>query len=196
MSKVPSQWLIPEKGLDGDKPGKALAKWLNQPDLALAAKFVEELVLEAQFVFRWIKKYDSLRKLNLARRQNKLPPSFWKSHEKLNETLANLTYAPQVDLHEIEDGESISWNLISERLPLSLPSVECRLLVKIIEQGKILKIRRCQHCTRWFFAHFSHQLFCKTPCRLKHLTGTERFKKKRRKYMRAYNALKKSGKVK
>ncbi len=84
--------------------------------------------------------------------------------------------------------------LVNEKL--ALPTVQLRFVLQLIEQGAILKIRRCQQCSAWFFARFSHQDYCTTSCRIKHLTGTEKFKEKRRKYMRYYNILQKSGKVK
>jgi hypothetical protein len=52
--------------------------------------------------------------LNVARKQEKLPPEFWDSYQKLNEALATFAHAPQVDLHELEDGKRVSWNLITE----------------------------------------------------------------------------------
>jgi hypothetical protein len=67
--------------------------------------------------------------------------------------------------------------------------VQVRCVVQLIGQGTILRIRRCKQCTSWFFAHFSHQEFCKTSCRIKHFAGTEEFKEKRRKYMRKYHKL-------
>jgi hypothetical protein len=194
MAKKTSQWLISKKQVEGRMPGNALVKWLNDPDFD--SKFVEGLLLDAQVVFRWIEKYGSLHKLNLARKQKKLPAAFWDCHQRLNDTLATLTYAPQIDLDELEDGERVSRMLIAEHLPKGLPSVQLRLLVQVIEQGAILKIRRCQQCSAWYFAHFLHQDYCTNSCRIKHLTGTEAFKKKRREYMRQYNALQKSGKVK
>jgi hypothetical protein len=182
------------KRFGGEKPGKALVKWLNDPDLT--PEPLEDLLNEVQIVFRWIGKYSSLHKLNVARREKKLPLAFWKSHERVNDTLAKLIYAPQIDLHEFPNGERVSRMLATDHLPTGLSSVQINLVVQLIEQGAILKVRRCQQCSAWFFARFSHQEYCTTSCRIKHLVGTEKFKKERREYMRKYNKLKKSGYVK
>lgn len=194
MPKRPSQWLESKKEFVGQKPGEALAKWLNEPDLN--PKLVEELLMNAQFVYRWIAEYPTLHRLNVARKKKKLPPEFWDSHQKLNEALANSAFAPQVDLHDLEDGKWVSWTLITEDNRIVIPTVQVRWLLQLIEQGAILKIRRCKQCASWFFAHFSHQNFCKTSCRIKHFAGSEEFKEKRRKYMRKYQELLKSKNVK
>jgi hypothetical protein len=194
MPKKPSQSLESKKGFVGRKPGEALAKWLNQPDLN--PKPVKELLMNAQVVYRWIAEYPTLHRLNVARRQEKLPPEFWDSHQKVNEALANFAFAPQIDLHDLEDGKRVSWTLITEDNRIVIPTVQVRWLVQLIEQGAILKIRRCKQCTSWFFAHFSHQEFCKTSCRITHFAASEKFKEKRRKYMRDYYRLQRSGKVK
>jgi hypothetical protein len=194
MPKKPSQWLESKKGIAGRKPGEALVTWLNSPPVG--PKFVEELLLKAQFVFRWIAKYESLHELNVARKQGELPPDFWDSHQELNETLAKFTYALHIDLHEFPDGERVSWLLVTEDSLMGLLSVQVRCVVQVIGEGTILKIRRCKQCTSWFYAHFSNQEFCKTSCRTKHSAKSEKFKEKRRKYMRKYYKLQKSGKVK
>ena len=52
MSNKTSQWLSSKKQFEGQKPGNALAKWLNNPDFS--PEFLEELLLDAQVVFRGI----------------------------------------------------------------------------------------------------------------------------------------------
>jgi hypothetical protein len=193
MPNKKSQWLETKKLFVGQKSGKALAKWLNHPDLN--PESVEGLLLHAQFVFRWRAEYPSLHALNVARRKNKLPAQFWDSHQKLNETLATFTYVPQIDLDESPDGERVSWTLLVGDTP-AIPPSQFRWVVQLIEQGAILKIRKCKQCSSWFFAHFSHQGFCKSSCRIKHFSGTEEFKKNRREYMRKYYKLQKFGNVK
>jgi hypothetical protein len=194
MPKKPSQWLESKIGIEGRKPDQAMVKWLNShPD---GPKFLEELLLKAQFVFRWIAEYESLRELTVARKKGKLPAEFWNSHEELNETLAKFTFAPQIDLHEFPDGERVSWFLATDDSLMSLLSVQVRCVVQLIGQGTILRVRRCKQCTSWFFAHFSNQEFCKSSCRTKHFAGTEEQKEKRRKYMRKYYKLQKTKNVK
>lgn len=194
MPKKSSQSLESKIEFVGRKPGKALAKWLNQPDLN--PNPLEELLINAQIVHRWIAEYPTLHRLNVARKQQKLPPEFWDSQQKVNDALANFAFAPQVDLHELEDGKRVSWTLITEEKRIVIPPAQVKWLVQLIEDGAVLKIRRCKQCMSWFFARFSHQEFCKTSCRRKHFEGTEKFKEERRKYMRAYYKLQRSGKVK
>jgi hypothetical protein len=182
MPKKPGRWLESKNGIEGRKPGEALVKWLNATPAG--SKFVEDLLLKAQFVFLWITKYKSLHELNVARRKGKLPAGFWDSHQELNETLAKFTFAPHIDLHEFPDGERISWSLVTEESLMGLLSVQLRCVVQLLGQGTILRVRRCEQCTLWFFARFSHQEFCKTSCRTKHSAKSEKFKEKRRKYMR------------
>src|SRR5207248_10605503 len=117
------------------------------------------------------------------------PSAFSNSFQKMNETLASFSYARQLDLDELADGNGLSWALVAKNEEISIPLPEMRWLVQLIEQGAILKIRRCKQCSSWFFAHFSHQEFCKERCRLKHLSTSESFKEKRRKYMREYYKL-------
>jgi len=194
MSNKLSQWLDSQKQFDGQKSGEALAKWLNEPDLN--PKPVEELLINAQVVYRWIAEYPTLHHLNVARRQKKLPSEFWDSHQRLNEALATFAFAPQIDLHDLPDGEGVRWTFVAEDKRGVIPTVQVRWLVQLIERGAILKIRRCRQCKSWFFAHFSHQAFCKIQCRIKHLAGTVEFKEARRKYMRRYYKLQKTKNVK
>ena len=191
MSNSTSHWLKANKQFRGQKPGLALVKWLNEPQTG--KEYVEELLHDAQLVFEWITEYPSLRQLNLAKRNKKLPKEFWVTYEKLNESLAKFIYAPQVDLHELPDGERISWTLMADDLPLpmQLLSIQIGWVLQLIDQGAVLKLRRCKECESWFFAQFDHRRFCKTLCQIKHFAGSEKFKKKRRLYMREYNKLQK-----
>ena len=194
MANKHSHQLTLKKHFGGQKPGLALVKWLNDPQTS--PKFVEDLLLNAQVVFQWLAEFPSLHELNVARKKNKLPPEFWDSHQKLNETLATFTSAPQIDLHEFPDGEPVSWMLVTEESPIALLSNQVRCVLQLIEQGAILRVRRCKECESWFFAQFAHRSFCKPSCQIKHFSGSEKFKEKRRKYMRNYHKLQTSGKVK
>lgn len=180
--------------------GDALVKWLNgaHPSITFAGtrKLVETLLLHAQMVCRVTRKYASVHKLRIALKQKKLPPAFWNCHQRLNAMLSKFTYAPQIDLHELPDGELVSWVLSVEETPMPLISEQVRLILRLIEEGTLLKIRRCQQCGKWYFAHYWHQQYCTTSCRRKHLSVTEEFKEERRKYMRRYYKLQNSGKVK
>jgi hypothetical protein len=159
-------------------------------------KFVKELLADAQVVFHYLEQYGNLHELNLGRRHKKIPGKFWGCHQTLNETLATFTHAPCIDLHEVYDGNRVSWTMVTDKSPIALLSQQVRWVLQLMDQGAILKIRTCEQCTKWYFARISNQNFCSTACRGKHFSRTEGFKEKRRKYMRDYYHLKKSGKVK
>jgi hypothetical protein len=200
MANNTTQTLRIAKSFKGQAQGDALVHWLNSTHLGLTfigkPKFVETLLLHAQMVCRITQKYKSVQKLRIALKQKKLPPAFWDCHQRLNAMLAKFTYAPQIDLHELPDGERVSWVLSAQETPMPLISVQVRSILRLIEDGTLLKIRKCQQCGRWYFAHYWHQQYCTTSCRRKHLSGTEEFKEKRRKYMRNYYKVQKSTNVK
>jgi len=173
-----------EKKFKGQAPGEALAKWLNHPDLN--PNEVIELLMHAQVVYRWKEEHAGIH-------GKKKPPAFWDSFQKVNETLATFSYAQQLDVNELADGNGLRDALMPNDKGVDLPLPEIRWLVQLMQHGAILNIRKCQQCAKWFFAHFSHQEFCEYPCRRKHFEGTEDFKKKRREYMRRrYHNLKKA----
>lgn len=132
MPKKKSYWLHGKKQFAGQKPALALAKWLNQPHAG--RKFVEDLLLDAQVVFWWVAKYRTLRELNVARKKHELPTKFWDSHQNLNETLATFTCAPQINLHELPDGERVSWIVVTEESPIALLSAQVKCVLQLIEQ--------------------------------------------------------------
>jgi hypothetical protein len=68
-------------------------------------------------------------------------------------------------------------------------------LLRLAEAGKLRRVRRCD-CGKWLVARRSDQEFCSTRCRQRAFATTEKFKKRRREYMRKYYRLKMSGKVK
>jgi len=57
------------------------------------------------------------------------------------------------------------------------------------------RVRKCD-CGKFFLARRLDQLYCSTKCRVRYHQSSEEFKAKRRKYLREWYRLKKSGKVK
>ena len=198
MVKQVKRWSESFRHYEGEKPGESLVKWLNEP--STSPKFIEELLADAQTVFKSLEKYTSLRKIRAAQRSNKLPAEFFSAHEKLNETLISFTHAPQIDLHEFEfpDGERLSWRLVTDESPIALLSLQVKCILQLIDQNAILKVRRCAYpkCSKWFFRRVVHQVYCSKACRWKLFTDTPEFKKKRNAYMKENYHLHKSGKVK
>jgi len=197
MVKLPSHQLRSRRSYRGEKAGKALAKWLNKPAPGLTFKWmmqpasghslIQELLIDAQAVFFQLAKYKSRDQFSEARRKKKLPPQFAKSYDRLNGMLGSFTHAPRIELDGIYEGPLVSW-MLSDDSPLALLSTQVRWVLDVINQGAILKIRRCQQCDNWFFARFSHQTFCKKSCQNKDFSQTEDFKAKRSKYMRDYRS--------
>jgi hypothetical protein len=74
-------------------------------------------------------------------------------------------------------------------------SVAAHSIIAVAKLGLLDRIRMCD-CGKWFFARFLHQRSCSATCRRHVYEKTQKFKAKRRKYMREYYRLKKSGKVK
>jgi hypothetical protein len=68
-------------------------------------------------------------------------------------------------------------------------------IMYLADDGVLPLIRECA-CEKWFYAKRTDQTACSTKCRHRKYEQTESFKAMRRKYMREYYALKKSGKVK
>jgi hypothetical protein len=191
-----SRWSESYIHYEGKKPGPALARWLNE---ALPDKnFIENLLADAQVVSHRTGKYKSLRELNTARKQKKLPLDFWDVHSRLNDRLAAFTHAPQIDLHDLEDGDRLSWFLVTDKKPAESLSIPIRCVLQLIDRDAVSGVRKCafDDCAKWYFAGRIDQEFCSALCRWKAFASTEKFKQKRREYAKKNYHLKKSGKVK
>jgi hypothetical protein len=68
-------------------------------------------------------------------------------------------------------------------------------IIDLVSAGRLHFVRQCD-CEKWFFARRLDQQSCSPGCRHRTYEQTERFKVKRREYMRNYYKLKQSGKVK
>jgi hypothetical protein len=195
--------LEPSRHYAGQRAGHALVAWLNGRQSELSwlnpqqwkQKVMEELLEDATVVFGYLPKYPTHHEFYVATKTKKSPKRFWECYERVNKTLLSFTQAPYIELHEFYEGNPITWT-VAEDSPLALLGRQIGWFIELIKQGAILKVRKCQQCTKWYFARFSHQEFCNDSCRGKHHSGTEAFKERRRKYMREYYRLKNSGKVK
>jgi hypothetical protein len=74
-------------------------------------------------------------------------------------------------------------------------SVAAHSIIELAKRGLLDRLHQCD-CGKWYFARFAHQRSCSVACRRRVYEKTEKFKSKRRKYMRKYYRLKNSGKVK
>src|SRR4051812_45557422 len=103
MVKPPSHQLQTRRAYRGQHAAMALAKWLNKRSSGHTGKglmfpladqsSVEELLIDAQVVFRWLSKYKSTGQFNAARREKKIPPAFGESYDRLNDVLGEFTRA-------------------------------------------------------------------------------------------------------
>ena len=57
------------------------------------------------------------------------------------------------------------------------------MIVDLARVGHLSRLRRCNHCRKWLYAKFRHQVFCLQKCQQKNYTETEAFKAHRREYM-------------
>jgi hypothetical protein len=195
MIKAPSHQLHPSRWYQVAKAGKALVEWLNKPGSGHTSKWqmdrgagralVQELVGDAQVVFHHLTKYKSVDQFNVARKEKKLSPQFLKSYDRLNDRLGTFTHVPRIELNAVYDGNLVSWAMTDDS-PIAHVRVQVRWLLRVIGEGEILSIRRCQQCENWFFARVSNQIFCKPSCQKKDFSQTEDFKVKRCKYMHDY----------
>lgn len=60
------------------------------------------------------------------------------------------------------------------------------LLNHYVPTGDTSKFRTCGECGKWFFAVTDHQKYCSENCRLRCISHSDRFKEKRRQYMKRY----------
>jgi hypothetical protein len=58
-------------------------------------------------------------------------------------------------------------------------------VLRLAERGRLNRLRKCA-CGNWFYARFSHQRFCATPCQQKDFRRTDQFRAHRRAYMRTH----------
>lgn len=68
-------------------------------------------------------------------------------------------------------------------------------VMSLAEVNELIWLRRCL-CKKWFFACRKTQKSCSSTCRHRLYEQTDRFRANRRKYMKRYYRLKRSGKVK
>jgi hypothetical protein len=53
-------------------------------------------------------------------------------------------------------------------------------IIRLGGGGLLNRVRICERCSRWFYAHYNHQRFCGGKCRVKDYQTSEIFKKNRR----------------
>jgi hypothetical protein len=64
-------------------------------------------------------------------------------------------------------------------------------LIDIDRAGLVSRLRKCPHCSKWFFAKNSKKQFCLTDCQIKHWQQTVQGRAVKAAYMRKWRATKK-----
>lgn len=59
-------------------------------------------------------------------------------------------------------------------------------IVKLGERELLSRLSECANCEAWFYARFTHQIFCSSRCREKHFRASPEWRASRRDYMRGY----------
>lgn len=123
------------------------------------------------------------------------PPAFLtKALKTLQHQLNEYPMWQTVEIAPKHDGGGLQFNLSSgPGRPLG-EQIAAWAIVDLARNGWLHLLRQCE-CEKWFVAKRYDQKACTGNCRHKRYEQTDAFKVKRRKYMREYYALKKSGKV-
>lgn len=195
MDKHTSHELRARRAYRGEKTAKALAKWLNKPpssdhaawlmDETSGHALVERFLMDAQTVFRQLAKFQNVAGFHAARRKKQLSAQFWKSYERLNDTLGEFALVPFVDFESVYEGRAVSWS-VADQSPVAHVARQLNRVLGLLADDAVEKVRRCKQCQKWFFARFSHQTFCKSSCQHQEFSLTDDFRAKRAAYMREY----------
>jgi hypothetical protein len=99
--------------------------------------------------------------------------------DNINSQLGRYHWAPKVELVHGSISRTETWKEKGDG-----ENFVVWLFLKELSEGRIDRFRRCNHCSRWFYAITGHQKYCGESCRMgAHSQGTE-FRKKRARYMR------------
>lgn len=156
-------------------------KWIL--DEAASQPLVERLLLDAQTVCRQIEKYEDDEAFQSARRKKSVPAEFWKALARLNEALARFAHIPFINV-EAAKGRLIGWTPTDDS-PVAHLTRQLTLVLRLLDDDAVLKVRRCRQCGDWFFARFRHQSFCEKSCQQAEFSKSDAFRKHRAAYMRA-----------
>lgn len=101
----------------------------------------------------------------------------------LNRAIARYTFRP----HFPDPARfSLRWRAPSPEMVIPSEHRAILSLLRTLEIKRVNRVRACGHCTKWFFARFSHSKFCHTKCQQKQYASSPEHKEGRRKYMREY----------
>lgn len=182
---------------EGEASGTDIASWLNgkgAQNSAASRKRIEGLLDNLRKVLAIVASVPSNFDWTNAG-YGKHPPEPDGYDELTTELAYRLQEYPTCPFFSVKDGRE--W-YINDGVWGTRPtgeSVAAHGILALAQIGLLDRIKRCD-CGKWYFARFTHQRSCSANCRRRVYEKTEKFKAKRRKYMRRYYRLKNSGKVK
>jgi hypothetical protein len=123
-----------------------------------------------------------------------LPADFRSAHEgycdRLNALFRRVRFAPGPSVRTVEVGRRRrlwDWKLTVRGRHLWVPvRMHVMDVLNLANDGLLHRLRRCQQCTRWFYAKAEKQLFCCGACRERQFRTTPEGRERRRLYMQHY----------
>jgi hypothetical protein len=103
--------------------------------------------------------------------------------EDLNRRLAKFRWHPVV-LLGLAPNFRVTYEAVTTTDGAYFENRAVRWLIQYM--GAVNRIRRCRHCSIWFFAVIDHQKFCSDKCRKSSAAQGQEFKEKRALYMKKY----------
>jgi hypothetical protein len=110
--------------------------------------------------------------------------SFYKSYPEVRPSSRGHWYVGWKPLGK-HDKLQIAVLLEGEAVPFSEGDA-LRKVLDLAKWGELHRVRKCDHCERWYFARVRHQNYCGISCQQSNFRTSPRFRTKRRLYMRDY----------
>jgi hypothetical protein len=190
----------------GEQEASPVVEWLNAAKIAPEARrnyarvlnILQQLLRLDPIADAWRPAYRRPDLMDHDDKYTKLMAEAYGIADRLNASLKHYRLAPQIEPRLGEGGVYVRWESASGSRGFSVmvcdlqgsppfPVSEPRVIQKLLELSRkscLKRIRACRECDRWFYAKFSHALFCSQQCQQKHFRTSETFKKHKREYMR------------
>jgi hypothetical protein len=156
--------------LGAKREGERLAYWLNEPATPERER-ISELWMRIQ---------------SMVKEAGPDPnaPSQMRAVEHVNQIFERYVSRPGVLMFSNAIGWAIGYSPVAEMNQLEWQAARC--VIHLAEHSLLDRIRRCEHCSRWFYARVSHKCYCSTKCQQDHFRANPKFKAKRKKYALKY----------
>ena len=149
-----------------------LVSWLKNPPKKNWGKEVEGIIRE-------------IRELSLKRKSR-----LWKSYlavqlVKLSFSLRRYRFVP-TPVQKRDGSLVFEWTCDpAAKIPREL-SMTVFVVLRIVEQGDLWRVRQCEICNSWMAARSRNQTACSTNCRQKRYRESPKGKRKHKRYMKKY----------